>query len=170
MNRKRKVTASKGWAVILPVFFLTTFIAAKACATMQTETSHVDLYIKGKKTSLSLSKPEVQQIVQSCEEQLQQADDILRLAVSSEAIEDIKQGETALEILYGSPKTFVIGFNKNTVEVDRLLIPLTGDFAAAGQMTTIFLGKGKYMAGPYRNKQGTSAIQLILEQMGFSFK
>jgi len=168
MNRKRKVTASKGWAVILPVFFLTTFIAAKACATMQTETSHVDLYINGKKTSLSLSKPEVQQIVQTCEEQLQQADGILRLAVSSEAIEEIKQSAAALEILYGSPKTFVIGFNKNTVEVDRLLIPLTGDFAA--QVTTIFLGKGKYMAGPYRNKTGTSAIQSILEQMGFSLK
>lgn len=160
---------NKGWAVILPIFLsITLFIVSITCATMQDEVTSINVYTKGKKTAISLDKPETQKIIEICEEQLKQADGILRLAVASTLIESIKNNDAALEIIYRNPKTFFITFNKNNVEADRLFIPLTGDFA--GGLTTIFHGRGSYAAGPYRNKDGTAAISSILEKMGFSFK
>jgi hypothetical protein len=162
------VTKDKGWAVILSILLSITSIITTACASMQNEGISITVYIKGKKTAISLDKPEAQKIIEICEAQLQQADGILRLAVASHLIDSIKNNDAALEIIYKNPKAFFINLNKKNVETDRLFVPLEGDFA--GGMTTIFHGKGSYAAGPYRNKDGTGEISSLLEKMGFSFK
>jgi hypothetical protein len=96
---------------------------------------------------------------------LQTADNVLRLATTPELIQGLRAREVALEIVYRRPQSFVIGFNKQTIQVDRLLIPLTGEFAGGGP-TTMFHGGSTYAAGPYRNSQGIAGIVEIARALG----
>lgn len=86
-------------------------------------------------------------IRQLCEVKLESATDLLKLAVQRSLIDRLRQDEQAIEIFYPRPATLTI--RGRQVTIDRLLIPLTGDFA--GARTTIFYGEGDYTSGPAIN-------------------
>ncbi len=81
---------------------------------------------------------------QLCEAKLEEATDLLKLAVQRSLIDRLRLDEQAIEIFYPRPATLTI--RGRQVTIDRLLIPLTGDFA--GTRTTIFYGDGEYASGP----------------------
>ena len=79
----------------------------------------------------------------------------LRLIVDTSDIDKIKRSERSVEILYDQPKTFRLGKAPNetkTIELDRLLVPLSGRHAratGADRFTTLFYGVRRYSSGPY---------------------
>jgi len=126
----------------------------------------VTLYDHGRQIQLTANQQVTEKIVALCAEQLSNANGVLRLAVTPQLIDDLKQRERTLEIVYDEPQSFVIAFNNNKFEASRLLIPLSGDYAA--NITTIFVGDAQYKHGPYRNSQGVANIIALVEQMGLS--
>ena len=123
----------------------------------------VIIHRHGKSLELTASSPGVEDLVALCEEQLQAADGMLRLATTPALIQQIREEEVAVEIVYSRPATFTVSFNRQTLHPLRLLIPLTGDLA--GAVTTIFHGKTQYEAGPYRNRKGTAEIVALVARL-----
>lgn len=97
-----------------------------------------------------------------CEAQLMSADSILRLAVSKSFIEGLRRQGLAVEIEYQIPKVLAKG--NRTIEIKRLLIPLSGDLA--GPITTIFYGTKEYESGPYRNSRGSEELLNLVQELG----
>ena len=123
----------------------------------------VTIFDHGKQIAVASPEVTVRELVARCEERLQTADGILRLAVTPALIQDIQDKELAVEIRYREPKDFLIPFNHQTLHPLRLLIPLTGEFA--GGITTVFHGTTQYGAGPYRNKRDTEDLVKLVTQL-----
>jgi hypothetical protein len=123
----------------------------------------VIIYDHGKPLWLSADKPAVQGLVALAEERLHSADNLLRLAVTPGLITGIQQSELVIEFRYARPHTLEIPFRKKTITLERLLIPLTGDFAEG--VTTIFLGYPEYAAGPYRSKGTPDQLRKLAEEL-----
>lgn len=106
-------------------------------------------------------------LIRATENLLVNADDMLRLAVDSELIRKIKKQESAIEVIFPIPTEFTINYNKAVIRPDRILIPLSGEFAGTDENppATIFLGYPEYSAGPYTNQQGISELRQIINSM-----
>ncbi len=126
----------------------------------------VIIHDRGKSLELGPDAPEAAELISRCEDQLRTADGMLRLAVTSRRIEEIRRSVKAVEILYSKPAAFTLSHSGRKVEVQRLMIPLTGELA--GEVTTIFHGKEAYGAGPLRNRRGTAEIQQVVERLAGS--
>lgn len=100
-------------------------------------------------------------LVRACEAQLTGADGILRLAVQDSLIATLRDTELTLEIHYPAPRRFTLDMGGRTLELSRLLIPLSGEYA--GPVTTLFYGtEDHWSAGPLRNSRGTEALQALI--------
>jgi len=147
----------------LIAFLFAGIAAAKGGAV--SDVSSFALYQGGNKQELPPLRSDVASLIERCEGQLRTADNILRLAPTPELVQGLRAHEVVLEIVYRRPQSFAIGFNKQTIEVGRLLIPLTGEFAGGGP-TTIFHGGSTYAAGPYRNSQGPASLAELARGLG----
>lgn len=90
------------------------------------------------------------------------SDDILKLFIIDSTIENIKQNETSIEIIFKEHNMFTsekLGAEK----VKKMLLPLSGDFIgnAEDPIITILLGDEEYFSGPYRNKNGFEKLMKI---------
>lgn len=89
-------------------------------------------------------------------------DETIKLLVSTEQLETIRQTEACVEIVF-QKAVFVRSRKLGIFRIDRILIPFEGEFV--GEETdptlTVFLGKGTYFSGPIRNSQGFGFVQEI---------
>jgi hypothetical protein len=81
--------------------------------------------------------------------------DILKLLVNDSRIEEIKQNEVSIEIIFEEHNLFTSD-ELGTEKVNKILFPLSGDFIGNTEdpVITIFLGDESYFSGPYRNEKG----------------
>jgi hypothetical protein len=94
---------------------------------------------------------------------LRSCDDLYELIVTSELIETIKGEGSYLEVIFPEKQIFNAGkFNK--IEIDRMLIPLSGKFAQSGQVT-FFTGIGNYSNTPFINVIGLKGITEALKKI-----
>jgi hypothetical protein len=103
------------------------------------------------------------------ENQLKTANSIFKLAVGENLIRDLYKNEISVEIRYPKLKTFIIPINNLEIKAQRLLIPITGEFA--GKITTIFYGNASfYSSGPYVNSEGTKDFEYLVESLGIKIE
>jgi hypothetical protein len=104
------------------------------------------------------------------EEALTSAHDILKLAVSTERIQEFKTKQISLEILYSEPKELRVTKFARTVKLDRMLVPLSGEFAVSPtkqKFVTVFYGLREYGPGPYTNDgKFQDKLRGLLAKMG----
>lgn len=142
-----------GIAVVLSLALLLVTLLF-ACAHPRKEELRLLLHNRGKVTTISQKSPQFKALQTEMETTLTSAPDMFRLAVQTELIADIKSKQVALELLYPAEKSFTIVKTNKKVTLDRLLIPLTGDYAEAAQkkkFVTLFYGVRAYGSGPYTN-------------------
>lgn len=123
-------------------------------------------YYKGDSIDEIKNSPE---IAKKIEELIFETTEILKLLVSSERVEMIKSNETCIEVIF--EKRIRVNSKKlGSFKIDRLLIPLSGDFIGTEKspVITIFLGDKNYMSGPLRNYNGLeklNQLRLIIEKI-----
>lgn len=86
------------------------------------------------------------EIVQGC-------DDVLRLAVLPEMIDSLKARDIALEIIFEETIGIDSPFGR-VVEVNNILIPLSGDLGPDPEMSSamVLFGVDTYENGPFQNR------------------
>lgn len=153
---------------VRPVLFLAAalFCTQTSCSDALPETM-LTVQQGGKQIELPVEAGgAAQALVVACEDQLSAVDGLLRLAVSAESIEALRQKETVIEIRYPTSRSFILeALGKHEIQADRLLIPLTGEFAE-GEMATFFVHLGTWKPGPYRKSFGAPELRHLVENLG----
>jgi hypothetical protein len=86
--------------------------------------------------------------------------DMLRIHVSETLVQRLRASETAIEFQFDPPREF-ISKARGKITVARLLLPLTGDYAAAGNdsVATLFVANERgFTSGPLRHPAGRSIL------------
>jgi hypothetical protein len=102
------------------------------------------------------------------EKLINETDDVLKLLVSEERINDIKKEESGIEIIY-TEKTSIKSSKLGQFLIDRILIPFEGTFVgdSSSPVVTIFIGDSTYISGPLRNSNGLNDLdslkQIVVE-------
>lgn len=106
-------------------------------------------YENGKTTELKFAAQDEQRLGEILEELLMLTNDMLRVYLDIETIEELKQNEICLEVLFPESVTLKTGF-LGDVTLDRILIPLSGDYAGSEAIdsVTILTGEDEYSSGP----------------------
>lgn len=159
--RKRPVLAS--FVLLLGAAVLGT----QANCSESTEPAVLTLWQNGTAVALPAETGEaVKTLVAAGERQLSLADGMLRLAVSNDSVEALKKGETAIEIRYATPRSFVLeARGRREIHVEGFLVPLTGEFAE-GEIATYFVYHGTWKAGPYRKNGGIPELRRLVAELG----
>jgi len=152
------------------VFFL---VAALFCAQTNCSDTPLEAVLTVQQGGRQVELPteaeaseEIRALVIACERQLSAVDGLLRLAVSAELIETLRQTETVIEISYHTSRSFVLeALGKHEIEADGLLVPLTGEFAQ-GEMATFFVHQGAWRPGPYRKSGGIAELRRLVRNLG----
>lgn len=90
-------------------------------------------------------------------------DDMLRVRVTEQMVERIRSTETALEFVFDKPTAFT-SRTKGKYSVRRLLLPLSGDYAASDKssLSTVFVANEEgFISGPLRNSQARPLLQKL---------
>ena len=92
--------------------------------------------------------------------------DMLRVHVSEDLIEGIRKGASALEFAFDTPTEFASP-GQGTYSLQRLLLPLTGDYAGSAQNpgVTVFMANDQgFITGPLSSPDGRPVL-LKLEDL-----
>lgn len=119
------------------------------CGNQGDEGYGIFLYDNGKKSEIKLSSSDQTELLNTVYELLKNIDDEYRLYVDSERVELIKKNDKAIEIIFDKEKA-IITKSKGTINLDRLLIPLTGDLSydQNENRVTILTGNPDYSGSP----------------------
>jgi len=121
----------------------------------------VEFIYCGKK--LVISDDQIADLLKVVKTSFAECSDIYELIVTRKTIDDIRKGSSYLEISFYKNLEMSIGtFQK--VNFTKLLIPLSGRFAANDQLT-FFFGNPDYSSGPFVNKTGRSELIRKLESV-----
>jgi hypothetical protein len=126
-----------------------------------TRSDSVTLYVKGNPIEVESASQSHVALKAIAEEFLITSNNALYEAVTSSLVSKVKS-QQALEVIYAEPKSFQISnpaFARSEIKVDRILIPLEGNYAPR----TVVYGDGYYSSGPFLNDQGDRIIQRIKE-------
>jgi hypothetical protein len=126
-------------------------------------------YDKGKEIVIGSKLTGYDDLISATENLLVGSDDMLRLAVDPELIRKIKEQDSSIEVIFPHPTEFRISYFDKVVRPDRILIPLSGEFAGEedNPLAVIFLGYPDYSSGPYTNHKGISELKQIIDNQGF---
>jgi hypothetical protein len=93
---------------------------------------------------------------------IEESDDVLRLMVTGDRINEIKQSEESIEIVFNSTKVFESD-QLGGESIKKILLPLTGEFIGSPEdpIITIFVGEDEYFSGPLRNRVGYPKLMEI---------
>ncbi|MEZ5195241.1 MAG: hypothetical protein R2764_02195 [Bacteroidales bacterium] len=83
-------------------------------------------------------------------------DDFYELIVTSKLIEELKNKEKYIEIVYPQPQSMSFG-KFSEYELSRIFIPLSGKYASSGQVT-FFYGTADYSNTPFSNSKGLDTL------------
>lgn len=125
-------------------------------------------YHQGQETVVSPEQSGFLDLIETAKDLLVTADDMLKLLVDPELIENIKKKDSALEIIYPKSIELTSNYDKQTIYPDRILIPLSGEFVGEEENPTaiIFHGYPAYSSGPYSNSKRIKELKEILQAMG----
>jgi len=127
------------------------------------ESAKIIVYAKGKTTNVDVKSPYFAKLKTDCEDLLTSADDTVRLAIMKEDIQKIKS-ESAIELIYPEVRKFKINYGPQTINIDRILIPLNENPPAM-----IIKGLKDYESGPFTNSKGTETIKELLQLMKIEY-
>jgi len=149
--------------ILLTLVFIFGIILLSGCKNMDKNKISLNLFEHGVKKVFTIeSKSEREEIVHLVTELVKGTDDMLRLLVDKKRINELKNTEIGIEIIF--PKKVMLTSDKiGEFEVDKLYIPFTGDFIGKGDdtMSTIFMANGAYISGPLRNSKGRKMVKQI---------
>ncbi len=116
-------------------------------------------YENGNTTELKFAASDEQQLNEILNKLLMLTDDMLRVYLDIETIEELKQSEMCLEILFPEIVTLKTGF-LGDVTLNKILIPLSGDYAGSEMIdsVTILIGEDDYSSGPLTASGGFKYI------------
>lgn len=119
-----------------------------------------DIYYNNEK--LPTTYDNSRKLILEVEKLLGECDDLYELLVTDELIDDIKKNEDYLEICYPEKREINVG-NVETIEIYKLLIPLSGKFAHSNQLT-FFCGYPQYSSGPYIIDTGFEMLSDLIDR------
>jgi hypothetical protein len=153
---------------ILSAFLIFLMVMSGFSCKEKTRNVRIIFHHQGQETVLNPKSFEFTEVIKTAEDLLVTADDMLKLDVTPELIEEIKKKESAIEIIYPKPIKLTSNYNRKIIRPDRLLIPLSGEFVGRGEnpQAVIFHGYPAYSGGPYTNSEGIGKLKRILLQMG----
>jgi hypothetical protein len=133
------------------------------CNTMRNtdDKTFLDADIFCNNSRLSISYDDSKDLILTVEKLLSECDDIYELLVTDKLIEGIKKDDDYLEIVYPEKREIRIGLIE-TISVYRLLIPLSGKFAASDQLS-FFCGYPEYSSGPYIKNNGLKMLSDMVQ-------
>lgn len=133
----------------------------------KSQNAKIIFYHQGQEIILNPELSGFGDVINTAEDLLISADDMLKLIVHPELIQKIKREESVIEIIYPKPIELTSNYDKDTIHPDRLLIPLSGEFVGGGEnpQAVIFHGYPAYSAGPYTNSKGIKELKEILRTM-----
>ena len=134
------------------------------CNTMRNtdDKTYLDAEIFCNNTRLSISYDDSKDLILTAEKLLSECDDIYELLVTDELIKGIKKDDDYLEMVYPEKREIRIGLIE-TIAVYRLLIPLSGKFAASDQLS-FFCGYPEYSSGPYIKNGGLKTLNDLVQR------
>lgn len=149
--------------VLLALVILLGVFTLGGCKNMDKNNISLNLFELGiKKVIIIESKSEMKELEQLFTDLVAETDDMLRLLVDKKKINELKNTEIGVEIIF-SKKLILTSKKIGEFEVDKLYIPFTGEFVGKGDdtMATIFLANGAYISGPLRNSKGLKLVDRI---------
>lgn len=120
----------------------------------------VTYFEAGKETEINFrSKADFDQLKNLIMELVAGTDDVLRLLVNDERIEQLKNDAAGIEIKF-SELLILHSDQLADYQVDGLLIPFNGEFADIDEngVATVFLADQVYLSGPLRNPSGMKIV------------
>ncbi|HKO44895.1 MAG TPA: hypothetical protein VJU84_16580 [Pyrinomonadaceae bacterium] len=140
------------------------------------------LYRMGTTLSVDENLDSFDAIAEECQRLFEESDSSLKLIMSAERIERIKNGQTAIELILPRTRTVKLK-NQQSVHYTKLLIPLEGEFANgtvffAGAYDRTLHGKTpKYLSlmqygslNFVRNTGGLNKLKELLQRSGVEVK
>lgn len=156
------------------LFFIMNYVLRQHDATYflsQNNQAKIILHKQGKSRELKLTPPEYDDLLVICEEALTSSSSMLKQIALPSMIDKFKTQEVSVEIIYPKSKQLQIGRDQSSVRdvtIDRLLIPLSGEYAETPKQkfVTVFYGVGQYDGTPYTNSEAYH--QKIAKILGLS--
>lgn len=130
------------------------------------ERTRIIIHQKGESLELSSELPYFMELQEKCENLFVNADDSLRLIVTTETINEAKESG-GIEILYSDPQEFNFQKGEYSLKnIDALLITFGNNSA-----TIYYSMGGQYSSGPLVNTQqeDTEEAKDLLRKLGYSF-
>ena len=94
-------------------------------------------------------------------ELLEECDDFYEKIVTNKLVNDIKNNENFLEVIYANQFEVNIG-NKQSLVVRSLFIPLSGRYQSNNELT-FFCGNPGYSIEPYINSKGFDKLDKVIK-------
>ncbi|MDX1699275.1 MAG: hypothetical protein R3250_01595 [Melioribacteraceae bacterium] len=113
---------------------------------------NVNLIRYGSTEKVSLDMESQKRIVQIVSSIINESNEVVRLMVTEDRINSIKESEESIEIIFHSERVFESD-NIGGEPIKKILFPLTGEFIRTSEdaIFTIFIGDDEYFSGPLRN-------------------
>ncbi|MBN1327194.1 MAG: hypothetical protein JW996_04530 [Candidatus Cloacimonetes bacterium] len=129
---------------------------------VQTKTD-ISYFENGTEIQITLNSEEDQEkLFTLINELILSTDDMLRLLVSQDRIDQLKQEASGIELSF-KDNIRIHSKEMGDHDVDKILIPFTGEFVGDynDRMATIFLANDGYISGPLRNMNGLPKVNEI---------
>jgi len=117
-------------------------------------------YANGTKSEQQLTAPDQETVKTIIAELFKGTSDMLRVRVDDDRINDIRNKERAIEIVFDELQTFK-SKDLGSFSIRRLFVPLTGDYVgdAKNPSATLFPANDDgFMSGPLENPNGYNAL------------
>ena len=124
----------------------------------------ITLYNKGEVMNYKLTSGDKEKVNEMVRNIFGGIDEVLKLYLSDERLEELKNSEEVLEIIYNEPFVFTTK-EFGTFPVKKIAIPLTGDFIGNedNPEITIITGEEEYDSTPFRNTTGYGLLMQLKE-------
>jgi len=135
------------------------------CKNMEHNNTDIIYFENGTETEINLtSAKDQEQFHQLINELILGTDDMLRLLVSQDRIDQLKKEASGIEVSF-KDDIRLHSEEMGDHDVDKILIPFSGEFVGDynDSMATIFLAKNGYISGPLRNTNGLPIVNEIKE-------
>lgn len=132
---------------MITILILSSLIIS-ACNTGSPEMK-IYYYNNGISTEMSLTEKQANRVMEIVSELLGATDDMLRVYLDKDTIERIKKEESSIEIIYSEKVSVQSGF-LGMIELNRVLLPFSGDYAPTDQINvvTVITGEDEYSSAP----------------------
>ncbi len=136
------------------VFFLLTNCKA------DDKSMKVIIFNNGTGSEVILNDDENKSVRKILLELLLKTDDMMRVYFDSSSIEEIKDTEKCIEIIFNNAENLNTGF-MGEVTLNKILLPISGDFKPSEKVdiVTIIVGENDYSSGPLTASGGLKLVQ-----------